>query len=89
MITDTQLNGIASEIAREEERWLAFWMGTLVPSVVMRWVKERKNLAAVAGYLERKNIRIVIKVGDTRKTLMHGNRLVATFDVRTSRRGAL
>lgn len=85
MITNAQLNGIASDIYREEERWLAFWMGTLVPPVVMRWVNERKNLSAVAGYLERHNIRIVIKVGDTRKMLMHGNNLVSTFEVRTTR----
>lgn len=85
MITDQQLRGITSEIATARERWLAFWLGQIMPPVLVRWVSEGKNLKAVADYMVKHRIRREITQGSNVERLMHGDKCVASFEVKTTR----
>jgi len=82
MTTDKQLLEMARSIAAAREQWLSYWMKKVVPPVCARWISERKNIDAVARYLERKNICVVQVQGSNTERLMHGNEIISTFHVK-------
>ncbi len=81
-MTSAQTTEILRENMAFRERWLEQWLSKLLPPVCVRWARERKNLTAIARLMQRKNIRIVRTVGDTREVLMCGETPVATCDIR-------
>lgn len=85
MITQSQLSGMASDIMSAKEKWLEFWLSRLLPPVCVLWAKEGRHLDFIADYLKRRDVRILRKIGQTRETLMQGDRIIATFEFKTTR----
>lgn len=85
MITQRQLEGIASEFATQKEKWLEFWISKLVPPVCVRWVKERKNLSEVSDYLMRRKIILTRNPGSNVEILYCNGKPVASLELKFTR----
>jgi hypothetical protein len=85
MITQSQINGIASEFATAREKWLRFWLSQLLPPVCIKWVDERRNLEAVARYMEKQRIHLRKQCGDSVEWLMKGETRIASFEIKFRR----
>lgn len=53
---ESALEGVCGLYHKELEKWLSSEMEKINPPVISRWIRERKNLKFVGGYLERNKI---------------------------------
>lgn len=70
MTIQAYMQAVHKSMIDEQEKWLEFWMSKYLNPIVIRWIKERKNLSAIAKHIEKMGFRILVTPDGTKLLML-------------------